>query len=439
MAELQKNDILTLTTGGYSSEGQGVARADGRVVFIKGAVSGETVSARILKTGKNAAFAKVEAVLEASAERIVPLCPVYGKCGGCDFGHMSYAEELRAKRTRVADAFRKFAGAEPELAAVNPSPLTEKYRNKAVFEVGKTASGECVTGFYRKNSHDIVPCERCLLQSGAANSAAEALRAWSDKHGDASARRLFVRSGERGVQVVLEARNKPRNTAEFTAAVREYVPGATSVMLCVSRGESNVALAGGFSVLYGADYFEDTLCGSVFRLSPTAFYQVNRLQAERLYDCAVAFADLRPGDTALDMYCGAGTITLALAKSGASVYGAEIVPEAVLNARENAERNGAANAAFVCADAEDAAARFAGERIPPKTVVVDPPRKGLAPGTVAEIAAMTGRVVYVSCDPATLARDVKLFAERGFSLRNVKMFDMFPRTAHIECAALLER
>ncbi|MDR0862300.1 MAG: 23S rRNA (uracil(1939)-C(5))-methyltransferase RlmD [Oscillospiraceae bacterium] len=451
MAELTKNAIISLCTEGYSSSGDAVARFEGQTVFVKGALAGENVAARILKVTKNVAFAKVESVIDASPHRVVPSCPLFGRCGGCDFLHMDYAEELTAKRQRVEDALRRIGGLDVAVPPVVGAERIARYRNKAIYAVGGTR-GEPVTGFYRERSHDILPVDACAIQADYSERAARAVRLWIERRGvepydemtgKGLVRRVYNRFGfgaGQGMTVLVTGAGKLPDVPFLLDALREACPETVSVVRNVNTTRGNTVLAGKFVTLYGEDAIEDELCGLKFRLSPRSFYQVNRDQAERLYARVIALAGLTAQDFALDLYCGVGTITLALAQSAGRVIGAEVVPEAVENARENAKLNGIANAEFILADAAEVAAKLAksGER--PAVVVVDPPRKGLAPEvTESVISIAPERIVYVSCDPATLARDLKLFAEGGYRTVSAEPFDMFPRCAHIETVALLVR
>jgi 23S rRNA (uracil1939-C5)-methyltransferase len=355
---------------------------------------------------------------------------------------MTYAEELRCKRLRVSDALRRIGGAEPTLPETVPSPVTERYRNKAIFEVGRTPDGRAVTGFYRARSHEVVPCETCLIQSETSLRAAGAVREWMDaaRVPDGLVRYVFVREGRGAQTAVVTSRAELPRRDWLTASLRERVPETASILQIVNTGAGNVALAGELRVLYGSANLEDTLCGLMFKLSPRAFYQVNRPQAENLYGEVARLAALKKDDTALDLYCGVGTMTLALAKSAGRVYGAEIAPEAVTNARENAALNGVTNARFLSGDAGEAARRLELTGATPAVVTADPPRKGLALDVIATISRLSPRrVIYVSCDPATLARDIKLFAKHAYAATEAKAFDMFPRCAHVECCCLLER
>jgi 23S rRNA (uracil1939-C5)-methyltransferase len=355
---------------------------------------------------------------------------------------MTYAEELRCKRARVSDALRRIGGVDIHLPDVAPSPEIEKYRNKAVFEAGRSRDGHAVVGFFRARSHDIVPVETCLIQTDAAMRAAGAVREWMDaaRAPDTLVRRVFCRAGL-GAQIAVVTRGAelPRR-GSLVAALRERVPEAVSVLQIVSRSDKNVGLAGEINVLHGEDYLEDTLCGLTLRLSPRAFYQVNRPQAENLYAEVARLAELRKTDTALDLYCGAGAIALTLAGRAAGVYGAEISPEAVADARLNAARNNIANALFMAGDAGDAVRRLTSSGVTPDVVAVDPPRRGLHPDVIEAIVNLAPRrAVYVSCDPATLARDLRAFAERGYAVSEARALDMFPRCAHAETVAVLTR
>ena len=447
MAELQKNQLHTVTITGYSEEGLGVARIDGRVVFVHGGVRGESCSARLMKVLKNVAFARVEQVLEASPGRREPDCPHYPACGGCDFRHLTYEEELEAKRQRVEDALRRIGGADIAVTEILASPQTEGYRNKSQFPV----SPQGLAGCYRARSPQVIPASDCLLQSSQAGIIARAVEAYLRENGVSAydetrhaglLRHIFVRTNAAGqalVCLVVNGGSLPREE-DLVRRIREACPDTVGVVLNENARRTNVVLGERYRTLWGEDTLEDTLCGLTFRLAIPAFYQVNRLQAQRLYEKALELAALTGEETVLDLYCGAGTITLVMARRAKRAMGAEIVPEAVDNARENALRNGISNAEFFCGDAAAVAAKLAAEALRPDVVVVDPPRKGLEESVIASIAAMApDRVVYVSCDPGTLARDVKRFAQRGYALRQAVAADLFPRTKHVETVVLLSK
>ena len=447
MAELQKNQLHTVTITGYSEEGLGVARIDGRVIFVHGGVRGETCSIRILKVLKSVAFARVEEIMEGSPGRQVPDCPHYPACGGCDFRHLTYEEELEAKRQRVEDALRRIGGADVTVTEILASPQTAGYRNKSQFPV----SPEGLAGFYRARSHQVIPASDCLLQSPQAGAIARAVEdylrengvsAYDEERHEGLLRHIFVRTNAAGqalVCLVVNGRKLPREE-DLVRRVRAACPDTVGVVLSENTRRTNVILGERYRTLWGQDYLEDTLCGLTFRLAIPAFYQVNRLQAQRLYEKAAELAQLTGEETVLDLYCGAGTITLVMAQKARNAIGAEIVAEAVDNARDNALRNGITNVEFFCGDAAAVAEKLAVEKLRPDVVVVDPPRKGLEESVIDSIAEMAPkRVVYVSCDPGTLARDVKRFGERGYALRRAVAADLFPRTKHVETVVLLSK
>ena len=447
MAALEKNQIHTVTIDGYSSEGLGVCRVEGQVVFVHGALQGEVCAVQILKVLKRTAFARVAEVAEPSPERRVPDCPHFPACGGCQLRHMSYEEELRFKRRKVEDALGRIGGVENVLEEMIGSGETLRYRNKSQFPV----DGAGRIGFYRARSHQVIPAADCLLQSEAANAAAETVGRYMERYQvpgyDETARRGLIRhvyvrtnaAGQALVCLVVNGRALPEEGA-LSDMLRESCPGIVGVVLNCNTADTNVVLGREYRTLWGAGELTDTLCGHRFALSPAAFYQVNRAQAERLYGKALEYAGLAGTETVLELYCGAGTITLTMAPHARRVLGAEIVPEAVANARRNAADNGIGNAEFFLGDAGAVAERLAAERLHAHVVVVDPPRKGLGEEVVAAIARIgPERVVYVSCDCATLARDVQRFRAAGYALRRAAAVDLFPRTTHVECAALLVR
>ena len=447
MEQLRKNDIREVTIEGYSAEGLGVARVEGRVVFVHGAVRGERCQVRVLKVLKNMAFGRVERVLEPAPARREPDCPHYPACGGCDFRHISYEEELSAKRQRVEDALRRVGGADVAVEEILGSEAVDGYRNKCQFPV----SPDGRAGFYRARSHQVIPAADCRLQSPQAGAAARAVEgyladldvpAYDEGTGRGLLRHIYVRTNAAGqalVCLVVNGTELPREE-ELVRRIRAACPETVGIVLNTNTRDTNVVLGDTYRTLWGEDALEDTLCGLTFRLSIPAFYQVNRSQAERLYGKAAELAGLTGRETVLDLYCGAGTITLCLAKHARRVIGGEIVPEAIDNARENARRNGVANAEFFCGDAGEIAAHLASEDLRPDVVVVDPPRKGLGEEVIAAVAGMAPeRVVYVSCDPATLARDVKRFSALGYAAARAVAVDMFPRTRHVETVVLLSR
>lgn len=444
---LEKNKIYRARIEGYSAEGLGVARLDGQVVFVQGGVRGEVCQVLIVKALKNLAYGKVIALTQPSPHRTEPDCPYYGRCGGCDFRHMDYDEELWAKRQRVQDALTRLGGSDVAVEEILAAPTDLRYRNKAQYDV--SPAGE--VGFYRRRTHQVVDVAHCLLQSEAADSAAAALRRFMKTYGvscydEASGkgllRHLFVRTNCRGESLIcllINGEILPHEQA-WTEMVRRAVPSAVGVVLGVHTQKGNAVLGQTYRTLWGTDTIDDTLCGLTFRLSVPSFYQVNHDQAQRLYEKALAFAALTGKETVLDLYCGAGTITQVLARQAKEAVGAEIVPQAVEDARCSAKRNGVENIRFFCGDAAAVAADFVARGAHPDVICVDPPRKGLAPEVIDAAVSMTPqRVVYVSCDSATLGRDVARFADRGYRVVRAAAVDLFPRTRHVETVCLLSR
>ena len=445
--ELAKNQEHTVTIEGYGEGGMGVARIDGRVVFVHGALRGEKCRVLILKTLKSVAFAKVLEVIEPSSERITPDCPYFPRCGGCTYRHIRYEEELRLKKQRVQDNLSRIGGSDVTVEEILGAQDTLRYRNKAQYPVSKDGA----VGFYRARTHEVIECEHCLLVRPEADAAAEALReymqscrvaGYDEKTGRGLIRHLYVRSNAAGESLICVLVNGDKLPKEdrLVTLLRDACPKCTGIVLGTNTKKGNVILGDRYRTLWGSDRLEDTLCGKTFRLSVPSFYQVNRAQAERLYAKAIEFAGLTGQETVLDLYCGAGTITLALLDHAKKVLGAEIVPEAIDDARENAARNGVKNAEFFCGDASDVAKKLARENLRPDVITVDPPRKGLAADVVESIAEMQpGRVVYVSCDSATMARDVKRLAGLGYTAQRACAVDMFPRADHVETVCLLSK
>jgi len=442
------NTVQRLTITGYTGDGAGVARlSDGMVVFVTGAVLGETCQVRITKVGRSAAYGVVTQVERPSPQRRESDCPYYGRCGGCAWRHLSYEEECRAKRRQVDDALRRIGGLELTVAQMLGAASPDRYRNKAQFPVGSGAE----IGFYRARSHQVVNVGDCLLQKKAAMHLRGAVRGWmkansvsayDEQTGRGLLRHVYVRTNRAGESLcclLVNGDGLPEENA-LAEALRAAEPSLKGVVLGVNRRRDNVILGEEYRTIWGEDTLTDTLCGLTFQLSVPSFYQVNPEQTEVLYAKAVEFAGLTGGETVLDLYCGIGTIGLCMARSAGKVYGAEVVPQAVENARENARRNGVANAEFFCGDAGEAAKMLAERGVRPDVVCVDPPRKGLAPEVVETVAGMAPRtVVYVSCDPATLARDLARFAQRGYRAEKAVAVDMFPRTAHVETVVKLLR
>lgn len=447
MPALEKNRIYRAHIDGYSSEGLGIARIDGQVVFVHGAVRGETCDVLVMKVLKNAAFGKIAALAEPSPARRQPDCPYYGRCGGCDFRHMSYEEELWAKRARVQDALTRIGGAEVTVEEILGAEQPLHYRNKSIYPI--SPAGE--VGFYRARSHQVVHVEHCLIQKPEADALAQAVRdyiarfqvePYNEATGRGLLRHLYVRTSCRGESLACLLVNGSRlpHEQELVDMLRAAAPGVCGVVLGENTRRGNAILGDRYRTLWGRDYLTDTLCGLELRLSVPSFYQVNHDQAQRLYEKALEYAGLTGRELAVDLYCGAGTITQVLARRARHVIGGEIVPEAIRDAEDSARRNGVENVEFLCGDASRLAAELRQRGLRPDVICVDPPRKGLAPDVVEAAASMEPeRIVYVSCDPATLARDVARFAPLGYRPVRACAVDLFPGTAHVETVCLLSK
>ena len=451
MDTLKKNQIHTAQITGYASDGAGVCRICGRAVFVKGAIPGEIWEIRILKVTASAVYGRGETCISPAASRQEPPCPVFRKCGGCSLLHMTYAEELRMKLGRVNDALARIGGLSFSVSEILGAEEPDHYRNKAIYAVAKR-DGSVQKGFYRSASHDLIPVERCLLQDPLADRAADAVCRWLNEHhfpvydestGKGTLRHIFVRKAKRtddAVICIVTARGFGTQTEDLIHTLREACPELTGIVLCVNKRKDNVILDGDFYTLWGKAEMEDILCGLRFSIAPQAFYQINPTQAERLYEKAAEYAVRSPSDSILDLYCGAGTITLRLARDAGHVSGAEIVPEAIENAKENAKTNQIENAEFLCGDAGEAAQALAERGLRPDCVTVDPPRKGLSTQAIKAILSMQPeRIVYVSCDPGTLARDLKLLCAEGYALAAGTAVDMFPHTPHVETVVQLSK
>jgi len=447
---LEKNKIYEAVICDYTAEGQGVAKIEGCAVFVPNAIAGETCRIRIEKAGKTWAAGKITEIVEKSPHRVNRECPVAKLCGGCDFWHMDYAEERRLKADRVRQALNRIGGENLDEVPLLSAPTCYGYRNKAQYPVSSQKS-RAFAGFFRAGTHQVVENDRCLILPEETDRVKKIIidfvnhyriTAYDELTQKGLLRHIYVRRGAISGQllVCLVVNGKKLPHTEDLIKRLQAVPGFTSLVLSVNTKPGNAILGNEFITLYGPGYIEDTLCGLTFRLSPRSFYQVNHHQAQRLYEAAISQAEITKNDTVLDLYCGVGTITLAMAKAAGKVIGVEVIEQAVQDAKENAARNNIENAEFFCGDAGKAALELEAKGIRADVAVVDPPRKGLNADTIEALARMSPRrIVYVSCDPATLARDVALLKERGYKVKNAMAADLFPRCAHVESIVCLIR
>ena len=447
---LIKNQLYEAEITDYTSEGLGVAHVEGCAVFIPNAIAGEKYTIRIEKVAKTWAAGKIVEILERSPHRVNRECPVAKLCGGCDFWHMDYEEEARLKAERVRNCLNRIGGEQLESVPILAAPTCYGYRNKAQYPVS-SKKNKAYAGFFRAGTHQVVENDRCLILPQESDAVKDAVidyvnqfrvTAYDEESHKGLLRHIYVRRGTVSKQVlvclVINGRKIPREE-ELIARLKK-IPGFTTLVLSVNTKQGNAVLGDEFITLYGPGYIEDTLCGLTFRLSPRSFYQVNHDQAERLYNAAISQAEITKNDTVLDLYCGVGTITLAMAGAAGKVIGVEVIPQAVEDAKDNAKRNGIENAEFFCGDAGQAALALEAQGIKADVVVVDPPRKGLNADTIEALHRFAPRrIVYVSCDPATLARDVALLKERGYTLKNAQAADLFPRCSHVESIVCLSK
>lgn len=443
---IEKNEELELTIDSVTLEGAGVGRVDGFAVFVPGALAGERVRVHIIKVTASYAIGKLLEVVEPSPHRVEPNCPVYARCGGCAFGHVSYEEELRIKERQVADALTRLGGLQNvPLRSILGMKQPERYRNKGAFPYGMTDKGPAF-GFYAPRSHRLVAVDDCLIEQKQVCDAVNAVKTWADRYaiqpydegtGKGCLRHAVARVTTAGeLMIVVVTRGELPHKKELVDALSF----ADSVYWNRNERNTNVILGDSFTLLSGKPTLRETLCGLDFEVSPRSFLQVNPVQTQKLYEAALELLATQQNETVADVYCGIGTISLLLARQAEQVIGVEVVPEAVENARENAARNGIENAFFLCAPAEEALPRLVAEGQTIDCLTVDPPRKGCDPQVIdAILASGARRMVYVSCNPATLARDVKRLATGGFTVQAVQPVDMFPRCGHVETVVLMTR
>ena len=451
MSELHRGDPLQVSIETATIDGSGVARVDGQVVFVPGALPGERCSVRIAHVGRSAVFAQLLSVLTPSAHRVEPDCPYFPRCGGCALRHMDYEQELALKQTHVQSCLTRIGGQTISALPITGAAQTDGYRNKVQFPV-QEQDGRPVAGFFSGKTHRVIPVRHCRIQPDCADAIRGAVLAWMEQYHIRAydeqthtgyIRHIYIRfgaeSGQILVCIVANCAQLPKKK-QLVAALLAAEPGITTIVFSPNTKKGNTVLGTEFHPLYGDGTITDTLCGLQFRLSAPAFYQVNHAQAERLYEKAVQLAGLTGNETVLDLYCGTGTITLCLARHAKKAIGVEIVPQAIEDAKFNAAQNGMENAEFFCMDAGQAAKMLADRRTRPDVIVVDPPRKGVSADVIEAIGTMAPqRVVYVSCDPATLARDLKLLTAVGYTLQTAEAFDLFPRCAHVETVCLLSK
>ena len=451
--DFKKNDCVTVKIEDMGQDGEGIGKVEGFTLFVKDAVIGDVVEAKLMKLKKNYGYGRLMKIITPSPYRVEPKCPVYRQCGGCQIQALDYQEQLRFKERKIRGNLERIGGFE-EIPMEPIMGMEEPYyyRNKAQFPVGMDKKGEIITGFYAGRTHDIIPNTKCYLgvpvNEEILNVVIKFMKEngilpYNETTGTGLVRHILIRVGftskEIMVSLIINGRKLPK--AEKLVEELVKIPGMTSITLNVNTKKTNVILGDEIISLWGNDYITDSIGDIEYQISPLSFYQVNPVQTKRLYETALSYAGLEGEETVWDLYCGIGTISLFLAQKAKKVYGVEIVPQAIEDAKRNAKLNGIENAEFYVGKAEEVLPKlYEEEGIYADVIVVDPPRKGCDEKCLETIVKMEPkRVVYVSCDSATLARDLRYLCDRGYELKKVRGCDMFGHSGHVETVACLQR
>lgn len=449
--ELSKNDKIELNIDALTSEGSGVGRYNGLAVFVNDTVPGDRIIAHIIKRSKNYAVGKIEKILSPSPSRIESDCPYSQRCGGCSFRNMTYDEELKYKLSRVNDSLERIGHLAIQTEEIIGAKSVDHYRNKAQYPVS-VCEGELFAGFYAYKSHRIIPCSDCRLQPKEFEQGIKAFEKWveaadvtsyDENTGRGLLRHIYFRKGfatdELMACAVINGDSIPKADL-LIDLLRKNLSNLKSVVVNINKSKTNVILGKTSKTIWGSDTINDRLLGKSFVISPNSFYQVNHSQCERLYEKAKEYAGLTGSEVLLDLYCGVGTIGLTMADGAKRLVGIEIIPQAVENAKINAALNNITNAEFICADAAKGAELLREEGITPDVIILDPPRKGCDKALLDTVVQMAPKkIVYVSCDSATLARDLEILKNKDYITQRVTAVDMFPRTPHVEAVAQIVR
>ncbi|MGN0621643.1 MAG: 23S rRNA (uracil(1939)-C(5))-methyltransferase RlmD [Porcipelethomonas sp.] len=448
---MKKNQIITAEITDITNEGNGVCRFEGMAVFVPETAVGDTAEIKIVKLLKNYAYGIVSRILVPSPDRIVPDCPLFPKCGGCSFRHISYEAELKIKEKFVRDAFARIGGLTPEFLPVIGCENPDRYRNKAQYPVGEE-NGTAVCGFYAKRSHRIIKGSDCRLLPEIFSNITETvmeyvhtnnIRLYNEADGKGTLRHIYLRLAPKTHEIMvclIVKKDCREKLGELCSILTEKFPDIKSIVMNINPENTNVILGKKTVTLSGKRKICDTLCSNKINIAPEAFYQINSPQAERLYRKAEEFAGLTGNENLIDLYCGAGTIGLSMASSVKHLTGIEIVPQAIENAKENAQQSGIKNADFICSDAGKAAVKLLESGTKPDVVILDPPRKGCDTAAIEAVSRMSPeKIIMISCNPATAARDCAVFEQNGYKTVKVQSCDLFPRTTHVECVVLMSR
>ena len=448
---IKKNDIFEAAVCAMGSEGEGIVKIDGFAAFVPFAAKGDRIKLKILKVNKSFAFGKVLEVLKPSPDRTAPPCPAFGKCGGCNLQHLTYDAQLRFKREKVYEAIKRIGGADVEVMPCTPSPCILSYRNKISVPVC-SIDGKTEAGFFAPRSHRVIPCKTCVLQDKVFYDIIEAVKSHMDKYGIAAydeethkgcVRHIYIRRGAKTKETMVSlvsAQGSLKEEEALVSALLGVCKDIKSIVINENREKTNVILGEKCRVIYGRDYIKDILCGKEFKIHHNSFYQINSPLCELLYKKSAELLGNISGKTVLDIYCGIGTISLTCAENAERIIGIEYVKEAAENAKENAVLNGIKNAEFHAGDAAKVMEKLAKDGVCADAVILDPPRKGCDEKLLKTVADLKPeKILYISCNPATLARDMKYLSTSGYKADAAYPFDMFPQTAHVETIVRLSR
>ena len=450
---VEKNKRYKIEITDISSDGNGVGTVDGFAVFVPMTAIGDVAEVLVVKVLSRYAIGRLMEIITPSKDRTEPQCPVFKRCGGCHLQHISYPAQLDVKRGFINASMQRIGGfTDFQCDEILGMDTPYRYRNKCIFPIGKDKNGNTVSGFYARRSHDIIPVEDCMMGSEINSAISKAVLEFMDENNisvydEAShkglVRRVFIReaktTGEIMVVISINGKNIPKSDV-LAKKLTDISENIVSVYININTEKNNSVLGRENKLIFGKSVINDTLCGIEFKISPHSFYQINPVMTEKLYSRALEYADITENDTVLDVYCGIGTISLAAAKKAKKAVGVEIVEQAIINARENARDNGIENAEFFDDSAENAVPKLIESGMKPDIVILDPPRKGSDEATLkAIVSAAPKRIVYVSCNPATLARDARYLADNGYTLTACTGVDMFPNTNHVETVVLMSR
>lgn len=449
--EKNKEYIIKIENSGH--QGEGVGKIDNFTVFVEGALKDETVKVKLIKVNKNYGVGKLIEVLSSSESRTEPVCSTYKRCGGCNLQHSTYEAQLSFKTERVRDVIKRIGKLEDvKIHNTIGMETPYNYRNKVQLPVGKNKDSEIVVGFYAPRSHDIINMECCYIQDEVGDKVIKVVKEWmkkfnietyDEKTNSGIVRHIMIRKGfktEEVMVVVVTNGNSIPYSEELVSMLKDNIQGIDSIIQNINNKQTNVILGQKCKTLYGKDTITDFIGEFKFNISPLSFFQVNSIQTEVLYNKALEYADLQGDEIVFDAYCGTGTISLFLSQNAKKVYGVEIIPQAIQNAIKNAEENNVTNTEFIVGEAENEIPKLIEKGIKADVVVVDPPRKGCEESLLHSIAKMSPKkIVYVSCDPATLARDLNILQQLGYKTLEIQPVDMFPQTAHVETVVKLEK